>query len=58
MLVIGGDRGDYEESYASVTEVERVDSPWVMPYERKPIFLCRNRKRPYAADWAEFKRWR
>lgn len=33
------------------------DDPLAMPWERGPIFLCRDRKGTYQADWKDFKHY-
>lgn len=57
MLAIGGDQQDYEKVYQSVEVVAVLDNPYTMPYERRPIFLCRHRKGNYAINWNDFKKW-
>lgn len=41
--------------YASCEVVGKMDNPYSMPYEHRPIYLCRGRKRSYQADWKELK---
>jgi hypothetical protein len=41
--------------FASCQVVGQLDNPLSMPWEIKPIFLCRDRKVPYAADWKDLK---
>jgi hypothetical protein len=41
--------------YASCEIADRMDNPYSMPYERRPIYLCRGRKQPYETDWNELK---
>ncbi|WP_158748886.1 glycosyltransferase family 39 protein [Acidobacterium sp. S8] len=41
--------------YASCEIKDRMDNPWSMPYEHRPIYLCRGRKATYQADWKELK---
>lgn len=41
--------------YTSCEIADRMDHPYSMPYERRPIYLCRGRKQPYEADWKELK---
>ncbi len=43
------------ERYASCEIADRMDNPYSMPYERRPIYLCRGRKLTYEADWKELK---
>jgi hypothetical protein len=48
------DAGDY---YESVRVAATLDNPYSMPYERKPILLCRRRKKNLQTDWPEIKNW-
>jgi 4-amino-4-deoxy-L-arabinose transferase-like glycosyltransferase len=41
--------------YESCEVADKMDHPYSMPYERRPIYLCRGRKQPYAADWNKLK---
>lgn len=41
--------------YASCTVEAMLDNPLSMPWEKKPIYLCRGRKSTAAADWKDFK---
>ena len=41
--------------YQSCEVADKMDHPYSMPYERRPIYLCRGRKQSYAADWNELK---
>jgi hypothetical protein len=41
--------------YESCEVADRMDHPYSMPYERRPIYLCRGRKLPYEADWKDLK---
>ena len=42
-------------SYRTCTLKESQRSRWQMPWEQRSIYLCRDRARPYAADWAGLK---
>ncbi|HEY6446140.1 MAG TPA: glycosyltransferase family 39 protein [Acidobacteriaceae bacterium] len=55
MIVIGPpeDRALFE----SCAVAAQMDNPLSMPWEKKPIFLCRGRKVPYAADWKDLKNY-
>jgi hypothetical protein len=53
MIVIGPP--SVRADFASCQIVGQMDNPLSMPWEIKPIFLCRDRKVPYAADWKGFK---
>jgi hypothetical protein len=46
---------DMAKLYASCEVADRMDNPYSMPYERRPIYLCRGRKATYEADWKELK---
>jgi hypothetical protein len=41
--------------FASCEKADQLDDPLSMPWEIKPIFLCRGRKVAYAADWKDLK---
>ncbi len=43
------------KSYGSCTLKEAQRSPYQMPWEQRGIYLCRDRVRPYAEDWAALK---
>jgi hypothetical protein len=53
MIVMGPPSA--RDGFASCEAVAHMDNPLSMPWEIKPIFLCRGRKTPYAADWKDFK---
>ena len=53
MIVIGPPSA--RADFASCQVEAQMDNPLSMPWEIKPIFLCRGRKAPYAADWKDFK---
>ncbi len=56
MIIINGAKlGDMQQSYESCVVADRMDNPLSMPWEIKPIYLCRGRKSTYAADWKDFK---
>ena len=56
MIIINGstleEMGQY---YASCVVAGKLDNPLSMPWEKKPIYLCRGRKSTYEADWKDFK---
>jgi hypothetical protein len=55
-IVIGGRKEALERAYATVVRADVVVHPYSMPYESDlPIWLCRGRRRPFAADWATAK---
>ncbi|MGC1462787.1 MAG: glycosyltransferase family 39 protein [Terracidiphilus sp.] len=57
VLTLGEKREDYTDSYAEVIDLGPFDAPWIMDFEHLHYFWLRHRKRPYAADWPEFKFW-
>ena len=46
---------EMQQAYASCKVAATRTNPLAMPYERGPIYLCYGRKKPYAADWSDFK---
>jgi MFS family permease len=57
VLTLGDHREDYTDSYAEVIDLGAFDAPWIMDFEHHHYFWLRHRKRPYAADWPQFKFW-
>ena len=58
MILITGDTpDDLKQNYASCTVEAQLDNPLSMPWEKKPVYLCRGRIRPYEADWKDFKHY-
>ena len=57
MLTLGSSRDDYTDTYAEVVDLGPFDAPWIMDFEHQHYFLLRHRKRPYSADWPDFKFW-
>ena len=57
VLTLGDRRDDYTDSYAEVIDLGSFDAPWTMDYEHRRFFWLRHRKRPFAADWPQFKYW-
>lgn len=55
ILITGDNPADLKHFYASCTVEAELDDPLAMPWEHKPIYLCRDRVRPYAADWKDFQ---
>ena len=56
---LGGDRTQLLEIYRSVEPAGVFNDPRAMPYETgRTLWICRDRKRPLAADWAELKNYR
>jgi hypothetical protein len=57
VLTLGNHREDYLNDYDEVVDLGAFDAPWIMDFEHHHYFWLRHRKRPYAADWPEFKFW-
>jgi hypothetical protein len=57
VLTLGNHREDYLNDYDEVVDLGAFDAPWIMDFEHLHYFWLRHRKRPYAADWPEFKFW-
>src|ERR1700728_419502 len=56
MIIINGAKlGDMKAYYQDCVVADRMDNPLSMPWEIKPIYLCRGRKSTYAPDWKDFK---
>jgi hypothetical protein len=55
ILIVDVTPSDLQQNYASCTFEGRLDNPLAMPWEHKPIYLCRGRKTTYEADWKDFK---
>jgi 4-amino-4-deoxy-L-arabinose transferase-like glycosyltransferase len=54
---IGSKPEDARDYYESVSVAATLDNPYAMPYERKPILLCRHRKKNLQSDWPNIKNW-
>jgi hypothetical protein len=49
-------RAELLKTYRTAEPVGRIDSPHAYPFERGlTLWLCRDRKRPFAQDWASQK---
>jgi hypothetical protein len=57
VIRIGTKPEDAREYYESVSVAATPDNPYAMPYERKPILLCRHRKKNLRTDWPDIKNW-
>ena len=42
-------------TYRSCTVADRQTSPYAMPWEQRFIYLCRDRRQPFATSWAAAK---
>ena len=57
ILITGDSLADLKPYYASCAVEATLDNPLSMPWEQKPVYLCRGRKSTYAADWKDFKHY-
>jgi len=57
VIRIGTEPEDARDYYESVSAAATLDNPYAMPYERKPILLCRHRKKNLQTDWPDIKNW-
>jgi len=57
MIVMGGDRRDVEQQFASVETVAHIDHPYSMPYNHVDVYYCRGLKQPLAVLWPKVKHW-
>jgi hypothetical protein len=57
VLTLGDKRERYADDYAEVIDLGPFDAPWIMDFEHRHYFWLRHRKRPYSADWLDFKNW-
>jgi hypothetical protein len=57
VIRIGTKPEDARDYYESVSVATTLDNPYSMPYERKPILLCRHRKKNLQGDWPDIKNW-
>lgn len=58
MIVISGASPAKLEKYFGSCQAEaQLDHPLSMPWEKKPIYLCRSTNARYAADWKDLKNY-
>jgi 4-amino-4-deoxy-L-arabinose transferase-like glycosyltransferase len=57
VIVLGGRRRDLEARFESVTEAAVLNHPYAIPFENRPIFLCRGLKTPLPELWPRLKNW-
>jgi hypothetical protein len=56
LIFVGGRKQDLLKIFNEVTEMDRTDCRYAMPYENdKPIYLCRGMKLPLAQIWPNAK---
>ena len=58
VIVLGGDREDLEQDFEEVAEAGKLNHPYAMPFENRPIYLCRRLKMPLSEVWPRIKHWR
>jgi hypothetical protein len=58
MIIIGGNRNDYEEIFQDVEQVEVISHKYAMPYENNlPVYLCRKGIIPLKKIWPKIKHY-
>jgi hypothetical protein len=58
MIVVGGERADYEEKFHSVAVEGETDDPYAMPSEtNQPIYVLRGLHPPLAELWPKLKHY-
>jgi hypothetical protein len=57
IIINGAPLAEMNKYYASCVVAGQLDNPLSMPWEKKPIYLCRGRNATFAADWKDFKHY-
>ena len=58
MIVISGSSpAKLDKYFGSCQAVAQLDHPLSMPWEKKPIYVCRGTNAHYAADWKDLKNY-
>ncbi len=57
LIVVGERRQGVEKYCSSVEQVGATDNPLAMPFENRPIYLCRGGKEPLSAVWPQMRHW-
>ena len=57
MIVFGESRSTLESEFDSVEEFTQDTNPYVEPYERGPVFICRGLHENLQALWPKVKKW-
>ena len=57
MIVIDSNYEHLSHLFQSVEIVGHTNNPLAMPYENRPIYLCRGLKQPLSALWPKTKNW-
>jgi hypothetical protein len=55
--ITGSSLDDMLQSYNSCVVAARMQNPLSMPFERRNMYLCHNRKASLTADWPRFKHY-
>jgi Dolichyl-phosphate-mannose-protein mannosyltransferase len=55
IIINGATLDEMKPVYASCIIAGQLDNPLSMPWEQRPIYLCRGRKTTFTADWKDFK---
>lgn len=56
-ICLGCGRDGLDRAFASVVEAGRHDHPWGMPFENRPIYLCRGLRTPLRVLWPRITHW-
>lgn len=57
MIVFGESRGTLETEFDSVVQFTQDENPYLEPYERGPVFICRGLHENLQALWPKLKNW-
>ena len=58
VIIIGGERAEYERQFRSVSVEGQIDDPYAMPYETNvPIYVLRGLNEPLAKLWPKIKHY-
>jgi hypothetical protein len=57
MIVFGESRRTLETNFDSVVEFTQDANPYLEPYERGPVFICRGLHENLQARWPKVKNW-
>lgn len=57
VLVLGGSLQRLEQYFSHVEEAAVLHHPYAMPFENRPVYLCRDLKVPLKELWPKLKNW-
>ena len=57
VIRVGSPIHDVRDDYDSVVIAARLESPYALDFENRPILLCRGRRRSLQMDWSNLKNW-